>query len=479
MNLIQTEFDPRAAAIADLHAATAIYTASPVVHALLKRIDWPKRPGRLLDPGAGDGSFLLGALSLMDLTPDDPLAVARVAGIEIHPEAVRQGRERIAAFLAGQGWKPEAAVRAATAMLVEGDFLAEPPSPGEFAMIAGNPPYLRVTNLPKYFQELYSSLVPEFAQGDILHAFLARCAEILPDDGLVAVVTSDRWMTNLSTGHLRAHLGARFAITHLARLDVTTAFYRPKSRKKGTPPRIHPIEVVLEAGIEAGRRLTAEVVSLDGEDRVEGPTLAHIANIRIAPWLGPEGVFVVEKEVGARLTGVTLIPAVDVDDISREADVLTGIHRYALKVEGEGPPTGTVRAHLEKQFYRMPQRCQKRGVFWVPPEPINIPLTGGRLLIPRIARCLRAVPLPEGVLGLNHNLQVASPADDISIGLLREIITCEESQAWIRSNAPRLEGGFFSITTMLLRRMPIPERSGRNWKRRPERLRTLSFPVSP
>ena len=108
-----------------------------------------------------------------------------------------------------------------------------------------------------------------------------------------------------------------------------------------------------------------------------------------------------------------------------------------------------------------------------------VPLTGGRLLIPRIARCLRAVPLPEGVLGLNHNLQVASPADDISIGLLREIITCEESQAWIRSNAPRLEGGFFSITTMLLRRMPIPERSGRNWKRRPERLRTLSFPVSP
>ncbi|EIM30396.1 hypothetical protein [Microvirga lotononidis] len=59
------------AAIEALHAATALYTAEPVVDVLLDRIGWPDADGSLVDPNAGDGMFMVRALSRLDLAPDD------------------------------------------------------------------------------------------------------------------------------------------------------------------------------------------------------------------------------------------------------------------------------------------------------------------------------------------------------------------------------------------------------------------------
>jgi len=57
-------------AIEALHAATALYTAEPVVEVLIDRIGWPDADGRLVDPSAGDGMFMVRALSRLDLAPD-------------------------------------------------------------------------------------------------------------------------------------------------------------------------------------------------------------------------------------------------------------------------------------------------------------------------------------------------------------------------------------------------------------------------
>jgi len=80
----------RSVAVEELHAATALYTVSQVVDALLDRLNWPACGGRLLDPSAGDGSFLLQALKRLDAR--DPKSIARVTGWEIHPGAVASAR---------------------------------------------------------------------------------------------------------------------------------------------------------------------------------------------------------------------------------------------------------------------------------------------------------------------------------------------------------------------------------------------------
>jgi len=60
--------DERDLAIAEVHEATSIYTTASVVDDLLKHVGWPNGRARLVDPSAGDGAFLVGALEM--LKPD-------------------------------------------------------------------------------------------------------------------------------------------------------------------------------------------------------------------------------------------------------------------------------------------------------------------------------------------------------------------------------------------------------------------------
>ncbi|HKU51685.1 MAG TPA: hypothetical protein VJQ25_04405, partial [Nitrospira sp.] len=78
----------------------------------------------------------------------------------------------------------------------------------------------------------------------------------------------------------------------------------------------------------------------------------------------------------------------------------------------------------------MPKRGQDRP-YWVPPEPINLPLDKPSLLVPRIARRIRAIPIPPGVLPINHNLSVVSTTDR-SLDDLKTLLTSEASHAWRR-----------------------------------------------
>jgi hypothetical protein len=453
-------FDAREAAVGKLHDLTAIYTTRHVVNGLLDRLGWPGTGGRLLDPAAGDGAFLVSALTRMELKVDDIDEAIRVRGVEIHPLAVSVGQESIASHLVGRGWSTAVARAAAAAILREGDFLADPLPTGSFDFVAGNPPYLRFAGLPDYFKAEYVRLVPDYARADLLHAFLDRCCALLPVSGSIGMVTSDRWISNSTTVKLRTIIGGLVGIDHIGRLDVTTSFYRPKYRKKGSPPRIHPIEIVLRPRAVAKWPITAAPISPDeiGRPAYVGPTLQDVCDVRIAPWLGKEGVFVVDHEKAATLPAADLIPAVDTDDIEAKTDSLRTPRRFAIRTTGTVEPNGAVRAHLQANRHRMAKRGKSRP-WWLPPESITLPLDQPALLIPRIARRLRAVPLPAGILAVNHNLVVIRSASGHSLEELRVLLTSNSSQAWIRRNARLLEGGFLDITTTLLRRLPVLQRA--------------------
>jgi hypothetical protein len=450
------EFDGRLAAIDQVHAATALYTSTAVVDGLLDRIGWPCPGARLLDPSAGDGSFLERALVRLDIERDTPESVAAVSGWEFHAGAVREARDRIERFLTARGWSEAVAVPTARGIVVEADFLTDGPPHGEFRFIAGNPPYLRFGNWPEFFQELYSSRLPGCARGDLLHAFLERCTAMLPADGVIGLVIADRFLFNSTAAALRARLGERVGITHLARLDPSTSFYRPKIRRRGAPPRIHPVAIVLQAASRASRPLTSAPICPD-ESAAPAPggrTLADIAQVRIAPWLGPEGIFVVDQAKAAMLGAADLVPAVDTDDIDRETDTVRPPRRVAIRTVRDLEPAGALRAHLRANASRMPKREVTRP-YWLPPETITLPLDRPMLMIPRIARKLRAIPLPAGTLPINHNLSVVCSTRGVSLDRLAQLITSPKSQAWLARHAPRLENGYFSITTTLLRRLPV------------------------
>ncbi len=435
--------------IAAIHQGTGIYTAVPEIEALLDQLDWPARGKRLLDPGAGNGGFLVAALRRLDLGRDDVAeAVRRVHGFEFYREAVADARAAVSQHLRGRGWSAEAARRAASEIVEDRDYLLSEVPAGVWDVIAANPPYWRLANLPTAYRIDYQAAVPAHARTDLLYAYLDRSAGIVTGDGHIGLITADRWLLNAGAAALRRKLGARYSVARVRRLDPASAFYRPKERRKGTVARVHPVSLILTP-TGAGRELSEEPFRLAELPDVDGVPLRDIAEIRLAPWLGPDGIFIVGPDSG--LPADRLVPVVEPADI--DGDTVRPPRKWAVVTDATEPPPAVL-AHLDAALGRMP-KGGRRAVRWLPPEPFagKLPLTRDAVLVPRIARRLTAIRLPAGRLPINHGLVVISglPADTV-LAMLHDPVV----QAQADSLALGIDNGYRSYTATLLRQLVIP-----------------------
>ena len=120
---------------------------------------------------------------------------------------------------------------------------------------------------------------------------------------------------------------------------------------------------------------------------VDGIPLRDIAEIRLAPWLGPDGIFTVTSRAG--LPTDRLVPVVEPEDI--DGDQIRPARKWALLTDHREPPAAIL-AHLDATLHRMPEGG-RRAVRWQPPETFagRLPLPYNAVMVPRIARQLRAV----------------------------------------------------------------------------------------
>jgi len=160
------------------------------------------RPPRVLDPAVGDGVFLVETARASD-------AVGRrckghLFGVDIQPDAVRRARCAV----------PDARI-------VVGNYLLDrPPGPGSYDLIVGNPPYLGqrdVTRL-EYGRDLYDRYG---VKDDLYVYFLLRSLDLLADGGVLAMVTSDSWLTLMGKEPLRRRM-LQHRLDHVIRLPSET-----------------------------------------------------------------------------------------------------------------------------------------------------------------------------------------------------------------------------------------------------------------
>lgn len=436
-----------------IHVATAIYTVAAECDALLEGLEWPRGGGMLLDPGAGNGAMLLSALRRLNPTPNDVQALtARLRGYEFHPGAAAAARRNIAEHLGASGWTTQTARTAADLIVETRDFLLSPVPVGDAVVALSNPPFMRFAGLPQAYREEFEAAVPAYARGDLMHAYLERMAQVVRPGGQIGAILSDRILFNEGAAELRARIGARFRITAVRRLDPASAFFRPKTRRKGTPPRVHPVAIVLSSG-ECGHVLTSTPFRFEGVSPTSGVRLGDLASIQIAPWIGPDGIFQIDDK--AAFPHADLVPVVEPQDIDPHQDRLKDeVRRWAFVTHAGVRPHPSILAHLDAHLHRMPARG-RRATRWLPPETFahRLPLAEPALLIPRIARRLRPIPLPAGVLPTGHNLVLASgERPEVIAGWLNH----PEVQDQALQLAPRLENSFASFTTRFLRELVIP-----------------------
>lgn len=448
----------RAQAIDELHAATAIYTSEPAVDQLLARINWPDGDASIADCSAGDGQFLVRALSKLLSTRhvDDEMLPTLIQGWEIHPAAAAQARARLAAVLISFGRSGVQAQEVANRIVLNKDFLTEGPTEATYSAIIGNPPYLRMVSIPALLREEYSLVVPKYALPDLMFSFLDRCAKVLRPGGQMGLIVSDRWMSNSGAAALREALGSRLSIEYMERVDPTSVFHRSKQRRAGTPARVHPVLVIFGA---TGQAITKAAIypGIDPAKYAAYPTLDSIARIRIAPWLDAPGIWTISEDQ-VRASGIPhqfLVPAVDTDDV-RDRE-LGAPRRFAIRTMPKETPCDAIVEHLRSQMHRMSKRGLRilQAGKWAPPERFhNFDLSQPSLLVPRIAKTPKAVRLPIGTLPLNHNLSIVSSGPE-GLKLVERALQSDVAAEWMRDHAPRLEDGYYSLCTTLLRKMPV------------------------
>ena len=55
---------------------------------------------------------------------------------------------------------------------------------------------------------------------------------------------------------------------------------------------------------------------------------------------------------------------------------------------------------------------------------------------------------------MNHNLSIVA-ADRVTLDEIEEMLSSKEANEWMQAHGARLESGFYSVTTTLLRQLPV------------------------
>ena len=195
---------------------------------------------RVLDPACGDGELLLALVESLTPHPDN----IQVFGFEKDPVAARRATERL----------HERGI--AQVKISVGDFLQYDPRKydprkydrSKFDIVITNPPYVRTQVLgSKQAQDL----AKQFGIGgrvDLYQAFTIAVSELLGENGVLGLLTSNRFMSTKSGASLRKRLHDEFEIKQLFDLGdtklftaavlpvVMTAIKRPVSEQNRTSP---------------------------------------------------------------------------------------------------------------------------------------------------------------------------------------------------------------------------------------------------
>ena len=95
------------------------------------------------------------------------------------------------------------------------DFLLHehPASSADF--VVGNPPYIRLEDVPRELSTAYRDTWPTMqGRSDIFVGFFEAGLQLLKADGVLGFICADRWMHNQYGGALRQLITSRYAVEH-------------------------------------------------------------------------------------------------------------------------------------------------------------------------------------------------------------------------------------------------------------------------
>lgn len=173
---------------------------------------------KLVEPACGSGAFL-GAItqriSASCRKQNRPIgdALGSVRAFDLLERNVQASREVVERQLVDEGWQPEAAQHVAAVWVEQGDYLLQPESAHSADFVVGNPPYIRLEDVPDDRMAVYRHACPTMGgRADIYVGFYEVALRSLSTGGQLGFICADRWMRNQYGRRLRQLVTKSFSM---------------------------------------------------------------------------------------------------------------------------------------------------------------------------------------------------------------------------------------------------------------------------
>lgn len=184
---------------------------------------------RAVEPSCGDGAFLgpiidrLVASAEVHSRRSAELASAIVA-LDLSELNVERARKFATTRLVDFGIRHTDAERLARGWIRHGDFLLDAEI-GEANFVIGNPPYIRMENVPAGRTTAYRAACPTMrGRSDVYVGFIERGLRVLREEGVLGFIVADRWMHNQYGASLRRLVSSEYSMDAVIEMHDVNAF---------------------------------------------------------------------------------------------------------------------------------------------------------------------------------------------------------------------------------------------------------------
>jgi hypothetical protein len=185
---------------------------------------------RIVEPACGTGAFLgpiaerLSAScrahqrSLLD-------AAHAIEAFDLLDRNVEQSQDLVTGLLLADGWAPAHVDKAVHAWIGQGDYLLGQHASQAADFVVGNPPYIRLEDVPDTRMSAYRSACPTMGgRADIYVGFYEVGLRSLKPGGRLGFICADRWMRNQYGRQLRNLIAGSYSMDVVLTMHDVDAF---------------------------------------------------------------------------------------------------------------------------------------------------------------------------------------------------------------------------------------------------------------
>ena len=185
----------------------------------------------IVEPACGTGAFLLPiverlAESCSKHGRDLADMGSAIRAFDVLGRNVTTSRERVASRLMKLGQSVEIAAKLSSQWVDQGDFLlGEVYGSLEADYVVGNPPYVRLEDVPSEVSAAYRAECPTMrGRADIYVGFFEKGLSMLAPKGRLGFICADRWMHNQYGERLRALVTSNFSVDTVIEMHDVDVF---------------------------------------------------------------------------------------------------------------------------------------------------------------------------------------------------------------------------------------------------------------